>query len=427
MFTRRVLPAVAATAAAALLVTGCGRSESPTEGPEVGAAIDDSPATGDITIWAMGTEGELLPELAEAFEAENPDATVTVTAVPWQDYAKKIETAVAAGDTPDATMIGASDLATFAAGGGLDPVPDDVADASSFYPGAVASTELDGVSYAVPWYVETRSLFYRSDLADEAGVPAPTTWDEYRAFLGGLQDAGAEWGLSLATGAANSWQAVLPFMWQAGAEIYDGEQYVFDSPEAIEGLEYYRSLIADGYVSDTGPVNLGEIEPKFVAGSTSALISGPWELGLLEQAGGADFVEGSVGLAPLPAGPESNASYIGGGHLAVFQDAENRDGAWKLIRWLAQPEVQQQWFEISSDLPAVQSTWDSDALAGNASLSVFREQLETAQAAPTTVTWNEVGAAIDSVTEKLAKGAVTAEEAAAEMQQRADAIGTGTR
>jgi multiple sugar transport system substrate-binding protein len=78
---RRAIPAAALVAA--LVVAGCGRDDDGADaggGPE---PIDEGPATGEITVWAMGTEGEELGALADEFMAENPDADVRVTPVPW--------------------------------------------------------------------------------------------------------------------------------------------------------------------------------------------------------------------------------------------------------------------------------------------------------------------------------------------------------
>lgn len=415
--------------ATALLLAGCGRTDAKRGQGSAGAPVDGSPATGDITVWAMGTEGELLPKLAARFEKANPDAKVKVTAVPWQDYAKKVETAIASGDTPDATLVGASDLATFATTGGLEQAPPKLVDDSAFYPGAVRSSAFEGATYGVPWYVETRSLFYRKDLARAAGVSAPKTWDEYGPFLKALQKEGAKWGLSLPTGAAQSWQSVLPFMWQAGARLMneDRTKFTFDTPEALKGLEFYRSFFTSKTSSRNGPVSLGEIEPEFVAGSTASLISGPWERSLLQSAGGESFVESKVGIAPLPEGPNSNASYIGGGNWTVFKGAKNREGAWKFIRWMVRPDSQKAWFDLSGDLPAVQSAWSEGKLATDAALAVFRSQLKTAQPGPTAITWKQVTAVLDDEIEKVAKGVSSPKAALQRIQAKASTIGTGSQ
>ena len=164
VFTSTVAKTLVGGLAVALLMAGCGRSDSPPAEAAAGAPIDTNAAGGTITVWAMGTEGEVLPKLAAEFSKQNPDAKVEVTAVPWQDYAKKVQTAIASGDTPDATMVGAVDLAAFASTGGLEKVPSGLVDHGTFYPGAAQSTRFEGAEYGVPWYVETRSLFYRKDL-----------------------------------------------------------------------------------------------------------------------------------------------------------------------------------------------------------------------------------------------------------------------
>lgn len=429
MFRSQAAKTLVVGLTAALLLTGCGRTDTKRGQESAGAPVDSSPATGDITVWAMGTEGELLPKLAARFEKANPDAKVKVTAVPWQDYGKKVETAIASGDTPDATLVGTVDLATFATTGGLEQVPPKLVDNSAFYPGAARSSAFEGATYGVPWYVDTRALFYRKDLAQAAGVSAPKTWDEYRPFLKALQKEGAKWGLSLPTGAAQSWQSVLPFMWQAGARLMneDKTEFTFDTPEALKGLEFYQSFFTSKTVSRNGPVSLGEIEPEFVSGSTAALISGPWEQGLLKSAGGEFFVKDKVGIAPLPAGPDSNAGYIGGGNWTVFKDAKNREGAWKFIRWTARPDTQKAWYELSGDLPAVQSAWNEGKLATDPALGVFRTQLKTSQPGPTAIRWKQVTAVLDSEIEKVAKGVSSPKAALQRVQAKASTIGTGNQ
>ena len=81
---------------------------------------------------------------------------------------------------------------------------------------------MDGTSYGVPWYVETRLIYYRKDLAEKAGVtPKPGwTWDDLKAFAKAMQDkGGAKWGISLPPGGTGSWQTFMPFAWQNGAEL----------------------------------------------------------------------------------------------------------------------------------------------------------------------------------------------------------------
>ena len=143
----------------------------------VGADVDAAPE-GDISVWAMGTEGDNLGVLADAFMEEFPDISVDVTAVPWDAAHDRIVTAIAGGEVPDVSLIGTTWMGEFATLGGLDPTPESI-DPAQFFEGAWNTTVVDGVSYGVPWYVETRLIYYNTELAEEGGFnQAPANWDE---------------------------------------------------------------------------------------------------------------------------------------------------------------------------------------------------------------------------------------------------------
>ncbi len=424
---RRALAIGAIGVVGMLALAGCGRADDApgaSDGPST-EAIDDSPATGEITVWAMGEEGENLGDFSEAFIDANPDASVTVTTIPWADVMTKYQTAVAAGTVPDAIMIGSSLLPSMVAAGGLAPVPDGVVDDDTLNETAVESTEVEGVQYAVPWYVETRVLYYRSDLAEKAGMSAPTTWDEFTAFAQGFKDAGAEYGLQLPMGdAEDSTQVILPFYAQAGGDVLNdaGDAYAWDHDALVAALEYYGSFFTDGLAPLSG---YGDAQTSaFADGSNPAFISGPWMISVLGDQQDPAWVDENVATVPVPAGADNNDSYLGGGHLGVFSDAKNPDGAWKLIRWLSQADTQKAWYELTSGLPAVTSVLDAEPFTSDKRVSVLREQLDDTVAPPSVPSWDEMSAFIETEAEKVANGS-SAEDAATAIEAKAEALGTG--
>ena len=325
----------------------------------------------------MGTEGEVLQDFSAEFEEANPDVTLEVTAVPWDSAHDKLAGAIASGETPDVSLIGTTWMGEFAEAGGLMPTPEGLVDEADFFPGAWASTEVGGTSYGVPWYVETRVLYYRSDLAEKAGWDeAPQNWDELKQFAEDMESkGGAEFGLNLQPGTTGSWQTMLPFAWSNGASLTneDGTEYTIDSPEMAEALDYYTSYFDEG-LSETRLLDLGELESGFADGTYGSFISGPWHTGLVEEQG---VTQEEYAVAPLPgkdAAPGS--SFVGGGDLAVFNDSDNADSAWKYVQWLTEPETQQAFYEEVGDLPAVKSAWESGELAEDPQLQVFGQQLE---------------------------------------------------
>ena len=424
--TRRTASAFTALAvAASLALTGCGRDSGSEAGPGASKAISDAKASGTINVWAMGTEGEKLQDFVKDFESANPDATVKVTAVPWEAAHDKISAAIASGKTPDVSLIGTTWMGEFAKAGGLDPTPDGLVKDSDFYDGAWGSTVVGNTSYGVPWYVETRVLHYRTDLAKTAGWDkAPTTWDELSKFAADLKKSGVKYPVSLQPGQTGSWQTVLPFAWSNGAKVTNGSgtEYSIDSPQMSEALAYYKSFFDKGY-SQTRMLDPGELENGFAKGTYGSFISGPWHIGLVEDAG---LTKDKYAVAPLP-GKDSGpgTSFTGGGDLAVFKDARNRDGAWKLVRWLSDAQNQSKWYDTVKDLPAVKSAWQSGDLAGDQQLQVFGRQLDSAEAPPAVPSWEQVASVIDGDVEKAVKGSVPTSDAVADMQKQAKSIGTG--
>lgn len=423
---RRTVRSGAVLGLASLALVACGRDSGGNAPVEQGEAVGDGPATGTIEVWAMGTEGEVLDDFSRAFEDENPDAKIEVTAVPWESANEKIANAIASGETPDVTLVGTTWMGEFAQSGGLDPLPEDLVDPAAFFEGAWGSTEVAGTSYGVPWYVETRVLYYRKDLAKKAGWDqAPTSWDELKQFASDLQEkGGADYGIQLPAGGTGSWHTMLPFAWSNGAGVTndDGTAYTLDSPEMVEALDYYKSFFDEG-ISPTRMLDAGELESGFADGTYGSFISGPWHAGLVEDQG---VSKDQYAVAVLPGvDGAGGTSFVGGGDLAVFADSDNKASAWKYVKWLADPATQQGFYDEMGDLPAVSAAWDSGKLSQDPQLGVFGDQLDNALAPPAVPTWEEVATVIDSQVEKVTKGDTSTEDAVTEMQRQAARIGTG--
>ena len=287
----------------------------------------------------MGAEGENLPKLTKEFEAANPGVKVQVTAIPWDAAHDKFTTAITANKTPDVAMVGTTWMGEFAGMDALDPTPGQI-DKSVFFEGAQKTTEVDGTSYGIPWYVETRLVYYRTDLAEKAGITTPPTdWDGLKTMAKAMQDkAGAKYGIGLQAGGIGSWQSVMPFAWSAGADLTKdgGKAYNFDSPEVLKASEYYQSFFTDG-ISDKAAPATPTTEPDFASGKVPMFISGPWMMSAVEKAGGGEEFKDKYDVIQIPA-DKMSSSFVGGSNLVVFKNTQNRDSSWKLVQWLVGPQ-----------------------------------------------------------------------------------------
>ena len=148
----RILWGLLTLALAALSGCGGGGEESSSDDPA------KAKASGEITVWAPGVEGEKLPALARDFEKANPGVKVKVTPIVIDQAHDKILTSIAGNKTPDVAWVGSTWMGEFAKTGALDEAPSSI-DIGQFFQGAQDAVTVEDKVYGVPWHVETRVLY----------------------------------------------------------------------------------------------------------------------------------------------------------------------------------------------------------------------------------------------------------------------------
>jgi multiple sugar transport system substrate-binding protein len=376
--------------------------------------------SGTLTVWAMGNEGTMLKTLADEFMKVNTGVKVNVTPVDWGQAVTKLQTAIAGGTTPDVSQMGTDMMGQFGANGNFDPVPADI-DKSAYFESAWNTNIVGGTAVGVPWYVETRLLYYRKDIAEKAGITAPpATWDDLKAMAKAMQEkGGAKYGISLGT---KNWQEYFPFLWSNGGDVVDASGApALNSPQAVEALTFYESFFTEGLTPKSVPEGF-DITPAFVKGDYPMFFSGPWHLGLIEKAGGAGF-ESKWAIAPMPK-KATATSFLGGSNVVVFKGSQNKDAAWAFVKFLSDPKTQALWYKTATDLPAVQAAWEDPDVASDPNVKMFGDQLKDTKAQPASATWSKLSSAINDVLEKMTTGGMAPQAAADEMQKQAESIGT---
>lgn len=352
----------------------------------------------ELVVWAMGEEGKKIQVLARRFEAENPGVTVRTQAVPWDAAYEKLLTSVVGNIPPDVCQLGTTWMAGFVKMGALDEFPMEDnrfphLKESLFFPGSWNTTLYEGQSYGVPWYVDTRVLFYRKDLLNRAGFTTPpATWEELKAAalaLKALPDiAGPHYGLSLGV---KDWGALAMFVWQNGGDILQPA-----SVEFREALETYVSFFREGL----SPKELAaevDLLHAFKTGYFPMFISGPWMVELIRSDMPNFKDKWSVSILP---GKKTRASFVGGANLVVFKDSPHKDLAWTFVDFMSRPEVQVEWYRITKDLPPTPAAWEADEFQKDPLLQTFGLQMGTAISPPNIAQWEEVTESISNALER---------------------------
>src|SRR5262249_61038926 len=115
----------------------------------------------------------------------------------WSAAHEKLLTAWVGGAMPDVVQVGNPWIPELVVLGAVEPLDERLAasgaiDRADYFPGTLAPNVVDGHTWGVPWYVDTRVLFYRQDLLAAAGYPEPPpTWDAAAAAMAALIDRGS--------------------------------------------------------------------------------------------------------------------------------------------------------------------------------------------------------------------------------------------
>ncbi|WP_246056114.1 sugar ABC transporter substrate-binding protein [Alteribacter natronophilus] len=399
-----------------LAAAGCGN-----DGDANGGNGDEQGGDGEavtLDVWAMGEEGNALESFVEDFESEHDNIEVNVQAIPWDNAHENLLTAVASGNGPDVLQLGTTWVAEFAGAGAFLDLSEyedeyDVISNDDFFEGALDTTVYNDGVYGVPWYVDTRVLFYRADILEEHGFSEPPqNWDEMLEVSRELADRGdGMYGYDI----DQNDQLVPPiFAWQNGWEFNEEEaEENFADPAFREAMAYYHTFFDEELVQVTEGV---PIEQGFEEGSKPMFSSGPWMVNILRDS--APDIDGDWDVAMLP-GSERNASAIGGSHLSVFAETEHVEESLEFISYMSQPETQVEWFKETNTLPARQSAWDDEELQEDEKLAVFGDQLEEASAPPVLDQWENIAQDLLSSLERINRGGADLDEELDEFQQQA--------
>ncbi|MDQ0938759.1 sugar ABC transporter substrate-binding protein [Streptomyces sp. V1I1] len=389
-------------------------------GGDSGGAGAKADAKQTLTVWAMGTEGQKLADVAKAYEKQHPNITIKVTPIGWDTVHQKLVAAAAAGTLPDMAQMGSTFMGEFAGMGVLEPVDETTFRKDDFFPAAWNGNVVDGKTYGVPWYVDTRALYYRTDLAQQAGVTeAPSTWSDLQSLALGYQStAKTKWGISLQPSGLDTWQNWLPFLYSAGGDLVKNGKPTLDTPESVRSLTEYRTYFDKGLAKKSVAPGY-DVVKDFGNGSVPMFFSGPWQITNISTQFPA--LKGKWKAVAVP-GDKTSASFAGGSSLVTFNKSPHKAAATEFQKYLTSARQQADWFTRTSDLPANKAAWQQAPLASDAGLKVFGNQMATAKAVPPLAKWAEFGAQLDSAIESVTQGKASPAEAAKKMQSATEGL-----
>lgn len=349
----------------------------------------------EINFWAMGVEGEAVAKLIPEFERQNPNIKVKVLQIAWVAAHEKLITAFASETLPDVFQLGNTWIPEFEAINSIEPLNELISKSAviskdKFFDGIWETNVLDSTVFGIPWYVDTRVMFYRSDILKAVGYDnAPRTWAELYDASKKIKQKFKRYSFFIPT---NEWLPFIVFGIQNKAKLLKNKnQYAdFSSKEFKEAIEY----LAKFYHEDLAPVDMQQVLNVYQAfgeGFFSMYITGPWNVTEFQNRLPKN-VQDKWMTAPLPSPNNDYPGYSlpGGSSVVLNAMSKNKEAAWKWIEYLAHEKTQYVFYKLVSSLPAAKKAWENPEFVNNKYIKAFYEQLQKTKPAPKIPEWEQI-------------------------------------
>ncbi|AEE45039.1 ABC transporter substrate-binding protein [Cellulomonas fimi] len=388
MTRRKLLAAAAFAVAGTLALTACS-----------GGSGDDAAGDGDKTITFMfrgGPDEKAAYEAAIAKFTEDTGTKVKVIVTDADQYATKLQAAVAGNNVPDVFYIEQASLQSYVASGVLLDITDQVeasgVDLSNIWEYGVNSYRFDGevqgtpdgALYGLPKDVGPFSFGYNKTMLEAAGIPlpdkdTPLTWDEFVAICKQLTvDKNGD-------GTLDQWGTGLNVQWNLQSMVWsnggdwtneDHTEVTVDTPEFAEALQKFADLTnVEKVTPSTSDAATLDTYQRWMAGEIGFFPVGPWDVSVYNDL---DF---DYDLIPWPTvGDGGTATWLGSLGIGVSATSKHPDDAAKLVTYLsADPEAQQTLVDANIQIPNLIDVAEGWATEEGAEPANRQEFLDIAQ------------------------------------------------
>ncbi|MFC4501874.1 MULTISPECIES: ABC transporter substrate-binding protein [Streptomyces] len=354
--SRRAALAVALGSVLALTATACGDDGSGSAGDKGG----EGSGKGEITFWDNngGVRTDIWKEIIADFEKANPDIKVKYVGIPAASAQSKYDTAIQGGGLPDVGGVGTAMLAEVAVQGALEPLDSRLE--KSDLKGKLSQNLVDSSRaagggeelYQIPTSSNNGTLWYRTDLFEQAGLDAPTTWTKFYEAADKLTDKDKnEFGFTIRGGEGSIAPALDAAYSQTGIDTFwNGEKTTVNDPKIVAALEKYVSL----YKKDTPSADVNNDFTKMVAQWDSGTI------GMLSHNLGSyqDHLKalGAGKFRGIPSPTQDDGTRVQVSNpvdgLSVFKPSKNKAAAWKFVEFAVSHAENSKYNESAGQIPA---------------------------------------------------------------------------
>lgn len=397
--------------------------------------LAQDPVTLTYGWWSGSPEAneQHLAWLAE-FEASHPNIKIEAELLPWGAYWEKIQTTLAGGNAYDIIGFTSGLTAQYMANDLLVDLStlDGYADVAALVnPDVLSIFNWDGKQYVMPVGVAARSMGFRTDLFEAAGVEffdptTPVTLDEFIARVKPLTVFNEDNTVKQYAWNPNASEPWYMFVANRGGSFFDSyvkpARVTINTPEGIAGLRDFMRLFDEQIVPPWAEWE----DNQWGAGEITSLQTGTVAIGDIGPWSFATIVGENLPVAntvyPVAEAGQTSLLYSGANGFAIPNTSAHVVEAWEFLKWMTTKEAQlayAKWSDIPANTEALAEVFtmlEPQSLVGatEAQLAGFRPNLLTEN--------TDLEVTIEQILRDMTEGRLTPEEAAAQMEEQGNAL-----
>lgn len=373
-----------------------------------------------LSIWVHSIEdteeGQVYRDAVDRFnQAFDGKYFADIEFVPRNDsgggYSDKINASVMSGMLPDVLTVDGPNIAAYAASGIIQPLAELTDEERSTYLESILEQgTYDGQLYALGVMESSVGLYYNKDILAQAGIEVPTadnpwTWSEFMDILEELKPMMEELGgypldMTFPVGETSIYYYA-PFVWSNGGDMVseDGMTVdgIFNSPENVETMQLFRSIVQNGYMSQA------PIDKLFESGRAAFKFDGAWEVNTVYTS----YPDLNLGVAPYIVSDDWDGGRYtptGSWAFAASTDAEDIEAATELVKYMSGVESGVQMWEQTKSFPSTYQAFEQiDVFRTDENYRALYEQLsQYGHPRPKTPVYPQVSTSFQQALESIA-------------------------
>jgi ABC-type glycerol-3-phosphate transport system substrate-binding protein len=291
--------------------------------------------------WGEPNNAPVMTMLKEKFEQENPGTVVKSVNVPLAAFWDKQFADVASGNAPEIVTMYDPDVRAFIEADLLEPLDSYLGAAGIDMKTLVPTERLaqkNGKTYAIPFQINARALFYNEKLFKDAGVAPPKNIDEMTAAIRKLRNVNAQqFGYATVSkpGAANLlYIEIMPIVAGFGGGFFKDGKPSANSPQTVAALKFIKMLYDDELIPRG--MDTQTYRQLFVQGKVAMYATGGFFASVVNNGNKETFANLRAEPLPLPSGNTMSITVF----LGVPKAAKNKDQAARLLMRMLKEDMQ---------------------------------------------------------------------------------------